>query len=184
MTPAAPPTVRGVSKDTGHRFSKLPCESVELVEGLGVGGDAHAGATVQHRSRVRVDPTQPNLRQVHLLHAELFELVRRHGFELRQGDLGENLLTEHLDLLSLPQGTLLAVGADAVVRVTGLRNPCRQIDGFQAGLLKLMVARDRTGQVQRRAGIMAVVERGGMVRPGDAIQVQLPPEPHLPLHVV
>ena len=178
------PTVRGVSKHTDHRFSKQPCDSVELVEGLGVGGDAHAGATVQHRSRVHVDPTQPNLRQVHLLQAELFELARGHGFDLRQGDLGENLLTEHLDVLSLPQGTSLALGADAVVRVTGLRNPCRQIDSFRAGLLKVMVTRDRTGRVERRAGVMAVVERGGTVRPGDAIQVRLPPEPHFPLHVV
>lgn len=184
MTFDSSPTVTGVSKDTHHRFSKQPCDSVELVEGLGVGGDAHAGATVQHRSRVRVDPTQPNLRQVHVLHAELFELAKENGFEIRQGDLGENLLTEHLDVLSLPQGTLLTLGADAVVRVTGLRNPCRQIDGFCAGLLKLMVSRDRTGNVERRAGIMAAVEHGGTVRPGDAIQVWLPPEPHLPLHVV
>jgi MOSC domain-containing protein YiiM len=184
MTFVSPPTVRGVSKDAEHRFSKQPCDSVELVEGLGVGGDAHAGATVQHRSRVRVDPTQPNLRQVHLLHAELFELAKAHGFELRQGDLGENLLTEHLDVLSLPQGTVLTLGADAVVRVTGLRNPCRQIDCFRAGLLKLMVTRDHTGNVDRRAGVMTVVEHGGTVRPGDAIQVRLPPQPHVPLSVV
>jgi MOSC domain-containing protein YiiM len=178
------PYVRGVSKDGEHRFSKQPCERITLVKGIGVQGDAHAGVTVQHLSRVARDPTQPNLRQVHLIHAEFFDDARRHGYELSQGDLGENILTQGLDVLSLPQDTLLHIGPEAVVRVTGLRNPCQQIENFRRGLLKVAVGRDDNADIVRKAGVMAVVEAGGAIHPSDAIAVELPPEPHRALECV
>ena len=184
MTSYAEPFVRGVSKDGEHRFSKHPCEGITLVQGHGVEGDAHAGVTVQHRSRVAVDPTQPNLRQVHLIHAEFFDHARHYGYELAQGDLGENILTQGLDVLALPRGTLLHIGPEAVVRVTGLRNPCRQIDNFRPGLLKVAIGRDEGGEVVRRAGVMGVVEAAGAVQPGNAIAVELPPTPHHRLECV
>lgn len=178
------PVVVAVSRDEAHRFSKVPCERIELVEGHGVLGDAHAGTTVQHLSRVRADPTQPNLRQVHLIPAELFDEAREHGYELLPGDLGENVLTAGLALRTLPRGTRLLLGADAVVRLTGLRNPCQQINDFRTGLLRVALGRDDDGAVVRKAGVMGVVERGGAVLPGDAVEVELPSGPHLPLEPV
>lgn len=173
--------VVGVSKDSEHRFSKQPCGSITLLEGLGVEGDAHAGITVQHRSRVAADPTQPNLRQVHLIHSEFFDEARAHGYELAQGDLGENILTAGLDVLALPRDARLYLGKQAVVRVTGLRNPCQQINNFRSGLLKVAITRDPNGQLVRKAGIMGVVERGGTIVPRDTIRIELPPGPHIPL---
>lgn len=170
--------VAAVHLDTTHRFSKRRVPEIELLEGLGVAGDAHSGATVQHRSRVRVDPTQPNLRQVHLMHQELFDWLDGRGFSVAPGELGENLTTVGVDLLALPRGTLLQLGPDAVVEVTGLRNPCSQIDDFRPGLLKELVGYDDGGNLIRRAGIMAVVHRGGTVRPGDTVSVVLPDGPH------
>ena len=181
MDEIAASVVVGVRKDGQHRFSKQPCKSITLLEGLGVEGDAHAGITVQHRSRVAADPTQPNLRQVHLIHSEFFDEAWEHGYELAQGDLGENVLTAGLDVLALPRDTRLHLGEQAVVRVTGLRNPCQQINDFRSGLLKVAVTRDADGVLVRRAGIMGVVERGGAVVPGDTIRVELPPGPHIPL---
>jgi len=163
-----------------HGFSKPDAATIELHEGLGVAGDAHYGATVQHRSRVRADPSQPNLRQVHLMHAELFDLLAEAGHRVEPGDLGENVTTRGIRLLELPVGTRLTVG-DAVITITGLRNPCRQIDDFQAGLLKKLVYTDSAGEVVRLAGVMGIVSRSGSVRPGDRIAVELPPEPHFPL---
>lgn len=177
-------TVVAVSSSGEHSFSKPNRESVTLLAGLGVEGDAHAGETVKHRSRVAKDPTQPNLRQIHLIHEELFAEVGEAGFAVKPGELGENITTRGLDLLGLPTGTLLRIGAGAVVEVTGLRNPCPQIDDFQRGLLKRVVGRDEDGKVVRRAGIMGVVRTGGVVRPGDAIGVELPAEPHRPLEMV
>jgi len=193
------PRVVAVSKDDQHRFSKVPVASITLVEGHGVEGDAHAGAFVKHRSRVRKDPRQPNLRQVHLIHAELFAEARAMGHELAPGDLGENVLTEGVDLLGLPTGTLLDLGGP-VVRITGLRNPCVQINRFQPGLIKVVLAQadgtpasrpapptgsaGASAPVVRKAGVMAVVERGGEVRPGAPVTVTLPAEPHLPLKPV
>jgi MOSC domain-containing protein YiiM len=184
VTSHGEPVVRGVSKDGEHRFSKKPCQGITLVRGHGVEGDAHAGVTVQHRSRVAVDPTQPNLRQVHLIHAEFFDYARHHGYELTQGDLGENILTQGLDVLALPRGTLLRIGPEAVVRVTGLRNPCRQIENFRQGLLKVAIGRDESGDVVRRAGVMGVVEATGAIQPGNPIAVELPPTPHHRLECV
>jgi MOSC domain-containing protein YiiM len=174
-------TVVAVSSSGEHSFSKPTRESITLLAGLGVEGDAHAGVTVKHRSRVAQDPTQPNLRQVHLIQEELFAEVSEAGFTVKPGELGENVTTKGIDLLGLPVGTLLRIGDEAVVEVTGLRNPCVQIDAFQDGLLKQVVGRDEAGNLVRRAGVMSVVRTGGVVRPGDAIKVELPAEPHRPL---
>ncbi|MEV6313199.1 MOSC domain-containing protein [Streptomyces sp. NPDC051840] len=177
-------TVAAVSSNGDYSFTKPNRQSVNLLTGLGVEGDVHAGVTVRHRSRVAQDPTQPNLRQVHLIHEELFAELRAVGFEVGPGDLGENITTAGVDLLSLPTGTLLHLGNDAVVEVTGLRNPCLQIDNFRHGLLKEVVGRGPGGAVVRKAGIMGVVLTGGRVRPGDVIEVRLPAEPHRPLERV
>jgi MOSC domain-containing protein YiiM len=178
------PTVIAVSRDTSHSFSKQNQSSIRLVEGLGVEGDAHQGVKVQHLSRVARDPTQPNLRQVHLIHAELHEELAAAGFVVAPGELGENITTRGIPLLELPTGTRVKLGASAVVEITGLRNPCAQIDRFQSGLLAAVVRRDASGAVQRKSGIMSVVVASGEVRPGDEIEIELPPEPHRALDVV
>ncbi|MFH9613376.1 MOSC domain-containing protein [Streptomyces pratensis] len=177
-------TVAAVSSSGVYSFTKPNRDSVTLLAGLGVEGDIHAGVTVKHRSRVAQDPGQPNLRQVHLIHQELFAELRDVGFDVGPGDLGENVTTGGIDLLSLPVGTLLHLGDEAVVEVTGLRNPCLQIDNFQDGLLKQVVGRADDGSVVRRAGVMGVVRTGGVVRPGDAVKAELPAEPHRPLERV
>ncbi|WP_348787659.1 MOSC domain-containing protein [Leifsonia sp. NPDC080035] len=166
--------VVGVSRDARHRFSKAPEDAITLVAGLGVEGDAHFGATVQHLSRVRRDPTQPNLRQVHLIHSELFDEVTA---DVEPGQLGENVTTAGVDLLGLPRGTVLRLGDRAVVELTGLRNPCVQIDRFRPGLLKQVVGTDEDGATVRKAGVMAVVIEGGVVKAGDVIEVTLPSGP-------
>lgn len=170
-----------VNRSGVHEFSKASCATVELIAGLGVAGDTHAGVTVQHRSRVRADPTQPNLRQVHLIHVELHDELRGRGFHVRPGDLGENVTTRGIDLLGLPRGTRLHLGQAAIVEITGLRNPCSQIDDFQHGLLKEVLGRDDEGQLVRKAGIMGVVVVGGLVALDDPIIVELPPRPHVAL---
>lgn len=179
-----PPTVIAVSRDAEHRFSKTTTDVISLLAGLGVSGDTHAGATVQHRSRVAADPAQPNLRQVHLLHAELFDELEGSGFVVGPGQLGENITTRGLSLLGLPRGARLHIGSAAVVMVTGLRNPCQQISAFQPGLLKAVIARAEDGSLIRRAGIMGVVEVGGDVHPDDAIEVELPAGSRDPLEPV
>lgn len=174
-------TVVAVSCSSRHRFSKAVADAFLLVEGHGVQGDAHAGATVQHRSRKRWRPQEPNRRQVHLLHEELLAQLRRQGFDVSPGDVGENVLTRGVDLLALPRGTRVRLGADAVVEVTGLRNPCVQMDRFQDGLMEAVLRRSDDGAVERLAGVMGVVLAGGEVRPGDPVVVELPPGEHLPL---
>jgi MOSC domain-containing protein YiiM len=176
--------VMAVALDGAHRFSKAPASGITLVEGLGVAGDAHAGVTVKHRSRVARDPSQPNLRQVHLLQAELFEEVAASGFHVAAAEMGENVTTRGIDLLALPAGTRLRLGPAAVVEVTGLRNPCAQIERWQPGLLAAVLGRDPAGGLVRKAGVMAVVLTGGEVRPGDAITAELPPRPHRRLEPV
>jgi MOSC domain-containing protein YiiM len=173
--------VTAVSRSRTHSFSKSNELSIRLLAGLGVEGDAHMGETVKHRSRVRVDPTKPNLRQVHLVHAELHGELKAAGFKIHPGDIGENITTSGIDLLALPTGTVLRIGATAVVQITGLRNPCTQLDGFQQGLTAAVLDRDAEGRVVRKAGVMSVVLEGGEVVPGDPIIVELPPQPHLPL---
>jgi MOSC domain-containing protein YiiM len=177
-------SVIAVSSPTGHHFSKTPDLSIRLLKGLGVAGDAHMGETVKHRSRVRKDPTQPNLRQVHLMHAELFDELRAKGFVVRSGELGENVTTSGIDLLALPAGTRLHLGASAAVEITGLRNPCIQIDNFQQGLMAATLDKDANGNLVRKAGVMSIVIAEGDVRPGDAIRVEMPAEPHRPLQPV
>jgi MOSC domain-containing protein YiiM len=176
--------VTAVSRSSSHSFSKPNQDSIRLLAGLGVEGDAHLGQTVKHRSRVAKDPTQPNLRQVHLIHEELFDELAGKGFAVASGAMGENVTTRGIDLLNLPAGARLLLGESAVIEVTGLRNPCVQIDRFQKGLMKAVLGKDEQGNVIRKSGIMAVVLEGGEVRPGDAIRVELPPQPHRPLEVV
>ncbi|MCW0182474.1 MOSC domain-containing protein [Zavarzinia sp.] len=171
------PVVVAVAASPRHGFSKQPLPRIELMAGLGVIGDAHAGVNVQHRSRVARDRMQPNLRQLHLIHAELFEDLARAGFVVRPAELGENVTTRGLDLLALPRGTRLRLGALAEVELTGLRNPCVQIDGFQQGLTQAVLGRDAAGQLVRKAGVMAIVLRDGPVQPGDAITITLPAPP-------
>jgi MOSC domain-containing protein YiiM len=173
--------VSAVSRDAQHAFSKPTRERIRLLAGLGVDGDAHLGGTVQHRSRVARDPSRPNLRQVHLLHAELHNELAARGFAVAAGDLGENVTTRGIDLLGLPAGARLALGTEAVVEVTGLRNPCVQLDRFRPGLMAAVLDRDAAGALVRRAGVMAVVLAGGEVRPGDPIGVALPAPPHAAL---
>ena len=171
--------VLAVHRSSSHSFSKfVEEEGITLVEGVGVQGDAHAGTTVQHRSRVQRNPMAPNLRQVHLLHAELFDELLDAGHAVFAGDLGENVTTRGLDLLALPAGTRLRIGEEAVLELTGLRNPCSQINRFQPGLTAKVLDRDGNGRLVRKAGVMAIVCRGGAVRPGDSVVVQLPQPPH------
>ncbi|RZI66843.1 MAG: MOSC domain-containing protein [Variovorax sp.] len=174
MSESAAPRVIAVLASDVHGFSKFAEPSVRLLEGLGVEGDTHAGRTVQHRSRVARYASAPNLRQVHLLHAELFDELVDAGFAVFPGDLGENITTRGIDLLALPAGTRLRLGAAAVVELTGLRNPCSQIDRFQKGLMAATLARDADGGLVRKAGVMSIVVAGGEVRAGDAIHVELP----------
>jgi MOSC domain-containing protein YiiM len=173
--------VTAVSRSATHTFTKANEDTIRLSPGLGVDGDAHRGETVKHRSRVARDPSQPNLRQVHLIHAELFDELAGRGFTVSAGDMGENVTTRGIDLLALPVGARLRLGAEAVVELTGLRNPCAQLDRFQPGLMAAVLNRDAQGNLVRKSGVMAIVLIGGEVRPGDAIGVELPWAPHRPL---
>jgi hypothetical protein len=176
--------VTAVSSTPAHTLIKPNRDSIQLIEGIGVEGDVHRGATVKHRSRVARDASQPNLRQVHLIHAELHDELRDGGFTVAAGQMGENVTTRGIDLLGLPAGTRLQLGDSAVIEVTGLRTPCGQLNGLQPGLMAATLAEDDDGNVVRKAGVMAVVHTSGEVRPGDTIKVELPPEPHQPLEPV
>ena len=178
------PRVVAVSLSSTHEFSKSTAEQITLLAGLGVQGDTHSGVTVQHRSRVAQDPTQPNLRQVHLIHAELFDELAAKGFAVAAGQLGENITTAGLDLLGLPVDAELHIGNSAIVKITGLRNPCAQLDNFQPGLTAAVLDRAADGKLIRKAGIMGVVVTGGAVSAGDAIRINLPAEPHRALERV
>jgi MOSC domain-containing protein YiiM len=169
--------VTTVSRSEKHTLIKPNEDSISLLAGLGVEGDAHLGATVKHRSRVARDPAQPNLRQVHLIHAELHDELQQAGFAVLAGQMGENITTRGIDLLGLPAGARLHLGGAAVVEVTGLRNPCAQLDRIQPGLMAATLGRDERGNLIRKAGIMGIVIAAGEVRPGDPIEVELPPEP-------
>jgi len=175
------PWVVAVCRSEVHGFSKSVVDAIRLIEGLGVEGDAHAGATVKHRSRVAKDPSQPNLRQVHLIHGELLDELAGKGFQVRPGDMGENIATRGLDLLALPRGARLYIGAEAVVEVTGLRNPCHQLNDFKPGLMAAVLDRAADGGLILRCGVMGVVVKGGEVSTGDEITVEMPPEPHFRL---
>ena len=173
--------VTAVSRSARHTLTKPNEDRVQLLVGLGVEGDVHSGAAVKHRSRVARDASQPNLRQVHLVHAELHDTLQEQGFAVSAGQMGENVTTRGVDLLGLPTGTRLCLGDTAVVEVTGLRNPCAQLDRIQPGLMAATLVRDDHGNLVRKAGIMGVVIAGGEVRRGDPIRVELPPDPHRPL---
>jgi MOSC domain-containing protein YiiM len=177
-------SVVAVCRSSRHTFSKRPELFITLRAGFGVEGDAHSGSTVKHRSRVARDPSQPNLRQVHLIHSELFDELAEEGFQVAPGELGENVTTAGIDLLSLPALTRLHIGDSVVVEVTGLRNPCVQIEKFQTGLLDAVACRDGEGGIIRKTGIMSTVIAGGDIRPGDTIEVFFPPGPRRPLAVV
>jgi MOSC domain-containing protein YiiM len=176
--------VIAVSLSSTHSFSKPNQQSINLLTGLGVEGDTHLGEKVQHRSRVAKDPNQPNLRQVHLIHAELHDELREKGFDVSPGQMGENITTRGLDLLALPTGTKLHLGSSAIVEVTGLRNPCHQLDDFQSGLMKAVLDKDEEGNLIRKAGIMGIVLADGVVHVNDEIRAELPPEPHQSLKPV
>lgn len=170
-----PATIIALASDSAHRFSKQARESIRLIAGLGVEGDAHAGVTVQHLSRIARDPTVPNLRQVHLIHTELFDELAERGFAVAPGQLGENVTTRGIDLLALSRGTRLRLGQDALIEITGLRNPCHQINGIAPGLMDAVLDRAADGSLVRKCGVMAVVVTGGEVRTGDNIVVESGP---------
>jgi MOSC domain-containing protein YiiM len=170
--------VIAVSRSATHTFGKQVQNNIRLLAGLGVEGDTHLGATVQHRSRVASDPSQPNLRQVHLIHSELHDELNASGFSVWAGQMGENITTRGINLLALPVGTILSIGSEAVIEITGLRNLCFQLDDFQPGLMAAIIARDSRGRIIRKSGIMGIIPAGGEIRPGDKIDVDLPPLPH------
>ena len=176
--------VTAVSRGARHELTKPNHDCISLIAGLGVDGDAHAGVTVKHRSRVARDPDQPNLRQVHLIHAELHDELRAANFAVTPGQMGENVTTRGIDLLGLPTGTRLHLGATAVIEVQGVRNPCAQLDTIQPGLMAATLGRDPRGNLIRKAGVMATVIAGGDLRPNDPIRAEFPPEPHQPLEPV
>ncbi len=175
--------VVSLSLSPSHTMSKENQTSITLLEGLGVQGDAHMGKTVKHRSRVAKDPTQPNLRQVHLIHSELFAELAEKGFQVSAGQMGENITTAGIPLLDLPTGSRLIIGS-AIVEVTGLRNPCYQLDGLQKGLMKAVLDRDENDELIRKSGVMGIVVAGGTIRVNDKIEVRFPPAPHRPLKPV
>jgi len=176
--------VVAVSLNATHSFSKFNRQKIELVKGIGVKGDAHAGKTVQHRSRMAKNPDKPNLRQVHLIHAELHDELRQKGFSLQPGQMGENITTREIDLLKLPTDTRLHIGEQAVIQVTGLRNPCSQLDNFKAGLMAAVLDKDAEGNIIRKAGIMGIVATAGEILVRDTIWVELPPQPYKSLQRV
>ncbi len=178
MKARSPPLVVAVHRSPTHSFSKTRCDSINLLAGLGVDGDAHCGQTVKHRSRVRADPSQPNLRQVHLIQRELIEELRNRGFAVDSGVMGENLTTEGIDLLKLPRGSRLRLGETATIEITGLRNPCKQLDDYQDGLMRAVLELSDSGAVIPKAGVMAIVVDGGKVEAGDPIRLTLPARPH------
>jgi MOSC domain-containing protein YiiM len=176
--------VAAVHRGGSFTFTKPTVAAIELVEGLGVDGDVHSGITVRHRSRMARDPSRPNLRQVHLIHGELHDELARAGFTVTPGAMGENVTTRGVDLLGLATGARLHLGADAVVEVTGLRTPCAQLDGLCAGLMAAVLDHGPDGRLVRKAGIMAIVLAGGVVRAGDVVVVEEPEGPHRPLEPV
>ena len=169
-----------VCRAAKNGFSKPPCARIDLVAGMGVEGDAHSGRTVQHLYLKKKDASVANLRQVHLMHAELFDELAGKGFDVGPGDIGENITTRGIDLLALPCGTRLTIG-EACIELTGIRTPCHQINKFQKGLLKALVDTDEGGNKILKSGVMGIVLQSGAVRPGDTVAVALPAGPHQPL---
>lgn len=178
------PKIIALSKSEKYTFHKYNCEQIKLLKGLGVEGDIHMGKTVKHRSRVAHDPSQPNLRQVHLIHSELLEELKEKGFIVKPGELGENITTAGIDLLGLSKGTILEIGETVKIEITGLRNPCKQLNTFQSGLLKAVIDKDEKGNLIRKSGVMSIVLEGGVVNVNDEIAVKVPEGSHIPLEKV
>ncbi|AUP80235.1 MOSC domain-containing protein [Flavivirga eckloniae] len=176
--------VKSVSKSSTHTFSKKNCDKIVLIKGLGVEGDAHMGEKIKHRSRVAKNPDQPNLRQIHLIHSELFDELEKKGFNVNSGELGENITTQGIDLLNLPKDTILTIGDTSKIKITGLRNPCKQLDLKQEGLMKAVLDKDDEGNLIRKAGIMGVVLEGGKIKTGDKIIIEFPQKPYVKLERV
>lgn len=176
--------VSAVSKSNTHSFSKTPSTSINLIEGHGVEGDAHSGKTVKHRSRIAKDPSQPNLRQVHLIHSELHDELIEQGFRVGPGIMGENITTKGIDILGLPRDSLLRIGDNAVIKITGLRNPCKQLEDYQKGLLKALLDKTPDGELIRKSGVMGIVISGGVIKTDDLIKIQLPDKPYHKLECV
>lgn len=181
MTADSEARVVSVSARDGHGLGKTVCDTITLIAGEGVAGDAHCGIKVKHRSRVAQNPDQSNLRQVHLIGADLLDELAARGFAVGPGALGENILTSGLDLLALGTGTTLSIGESAVVVITGLRNPCHQLNGHSAGLMDALLDKADDGSLIRKGGVMAIVIRGGAIRAGDTITLDVSPTPHRPL---
>ena len=177
------PTVIAVASDKEHNFSKVTKPVITLIAGFGVQGDAHAGVTVKHRSRVAKDPSQPNLRQVHLIHEELFDDLSKQGYDISAGQMGENILTRGIALLDLPTGTKLKIG-EAVIEMTGLRNPCHQLNQIKDGLMQTLVFKNESGDIVRLCGAMGIVLQGGDIQVGDKIDIILPEKPYIALQKV
>lgn len=175
--------VIALSKSASHTLKKENYNSLELLKGLGVNGDAHMGKNVKHRSRVARNPYQLNLRQVHLIHGELLEELKTNGYHIIPGQMGENITTSGIDLLSLPKDTILKIGVSSI-QITGLRNPCYQLDGIQPGLMKAVLDKDADGNLIRKAGVMAIVLEGGTIETGDEISIEYPEKPHQALEKV
>jgi len=176
-------TVIAVASDSGHNFSKVTKPVITLIAGFGVEGDAHAGVTVKHRSRVAKDPTQPNLRQVHLIHQELFDDLTMQGYDIAAGQIGENILTRGISLLDLPTGAKLEIG-ETIIEITGLRNPCQQLNQIKDGLMQKLVFKNECGDIVRLCGVMGIVQQGGDIKPGDEIGLTLPEKPYISLEPV
>jgi MOSC domain-containing protein YiiM len=175
------PQVTSVSLNPLHTFSKRPVPEIRILAHHGVEGDAHAGEKVQHLYRVRKNPNAPNLCQVHLIAEEFLEELRTQNFPIEPGQLGENIIVRSLDLCSLSVGATLRLGSDALIEITGLRDPCNQLNTLRPGLMKACLARSLDGTLIRKAGVMAIALVSGSVRPGDPIHLTLPPHPHRPM---
>jgi len=175
--------VVGLARDGRNGFSKSAMDTICLIQGQGVEGDAHSGPFVRHRYLARRQPRLPNLRQVHLIPSELFEALRNAGYDLHPGDLGDNIATAGLDLETLPMGALLDLGSEACIELTGLRTPCVLIDRFRTGLKRQMVCSEPVAP-RFRCGVMSIVRTGGRLAVGDPIRVRLPPKPWTDLPAV
>ncbi|GIK02293.1 hypothetical protein Aspvir_006342 [Aspergillus viridinutans] len=179
------PRILSVSKSSSHSIAKTPVPSITLIPNHGVDGDCHAGQTTQHRAQAQ---RTPNLRQVHLVPVEtLRELsgrfsaaaAGRNAKPLSAGEIGENITTEGVELSTLPLGTELHFLSgegkeEAIVVLTGVREPGPGMDKCRAGLKNVCVVRDGGRVVRRLAGVMGTVKKGGMLRPGMGIRIVKP----------
>ncbi len=183
-SPLTLPEILSTSARKGHGVGKTVLSEITLIAGQGVEGDAHCGEKVKHRSRARYNPSLPNLRQVHLIHGELLDELAGKGFAIAPGELGENILTGGIDLLSLPTGSILSFPSGATVEITGLRNPCIQLERHKTGLMHALLDHAADGSLIRKGGIMGIVLTGGVVRAGDGVVITDPEGAFRPLQPV